>query len=46
MSKLVFTGKRPSADQHKAIHHEAHEECFIASSVKTDVRCDARDVSS
>jgi len=44
--KLVFAGKRPSADQHEAMHHEAHEECFIASSVKTDVRCEARDVTS
>jgi len=43
---LVFAGKRPSADQHNAMHHEAHEECFIASSVKTDVRCEARDVTS
>jgi organic hydroperoxide reductase OsmC/OhrA len=44
--KLVFTGKRPSADQHDAMHHEAHEECFIASSVKTNVRCEAWDVTS
>ena len=43
---LVFAGKRPSADQHKAMHHEAHEECFIASSVKTDVQCEATDVTS
>jgi organic hydroperoxide reductase OsmC/OhrA len=44
--KLVFAGKRPSADQHNAMHHEAHEECFIASSVKTDVRCEALDVTA
>jgi len=44
--KLVFAGKRPSADQHEAMHREAHEECFIARSVKTDVRCEARDVTS
>ena len=44
--RLVFAGKRPSADQHEAMHREAHEECFIASSVKTDVRCEARDVTS
>ncbi len=24
----------------RAMHHEAHEECFIANSVKTDVRCE------
>jgi organic hydroperoxide reductase OsmC/OhrA len=36
---------RPSATQHEAMHHEAHELCFIASSVKTDVRCEAVDVT-
>ena len=44
--KLVFAGKRPSADQHNAMHHKAHEECFIASSVKTDIRVEAIDVTS
>jgi organic hydroperoxide reductase OsmC/OhrA len=35
-----------SSDQHPdraeldAMHHEAHEECFIANSVLTDVRCE------
>lgn len=32
--------KRPSADELAAMHHESHEQCFIASSVKTDVRCE------
>jgi organic hydroperoxide reductase OsmC/OhrA len=31
---------RPTADEVAAMHHEAHEVCFIASSVKTDVRCE------
>jgi len=44
--KLVFAGRRPSADQHNAMHQEAHEECFIASSVKTDVRCEPTDITS
>ncbi len=36
-----FSGdKRPSADELGAMHHEAHEMCFIARSVKTDVRCE------
>ena len=30
----------PAADELIAMHHEAHEQCFIASSVKTDVRCE------
>jgi organic hydroperoxide reductase OsmC/OhrA len=32
--------KRPSIDDLEAMHHEAHEQCFIARSVKTDVRCE------
>jgi organic hydroperoxide reductase OsmC/OhrA len=35
-----FGEKRPSAADHEAMHHEAHEECYIANSVKTEVRCE------
>ena len=36
---VTFSGApRPSADEHAALHHKAHEECFIANSVKTEVR--------
>ena len=35
-----FGEKRPSATEHQALHHEAHEECYIASSVKTEVHCE------
>jgi len=36
-----FSGDpRPTADEVAAMHHEAHEVCFIASSVKSDVRCE------
>lgn len=31
---------RPRKEDVTAMHHEAHAECFIASSVKTDVRCE------
>lgn len=38
-----FVGdKRPTADEVLAMHGEAHEKCFIARSVKTDVRCEPR----
>ena len=37
--------KRPSVAEHDALHHEAHEQCFIARSVRTDVRCEAVDVT-
>lgn len=29
----------PSATEIEALHHRAHEECFIANSVRTEVRC-------
>jgi len=39
--RVSFSGeKRPTAAQHEALHHQAHEQCFIASSVKTNVRCE------
>ena len=37
--RVDFGGdKQPQPDEVAAMHHEAHEKCFIASSVKTDVR--------
>jgi len=30
----------PTRDEILQLHHEAHDECFIANSVKTDVRCE------
>lgn len=36
--KIVYGGaQRPTAAQEEQLHHEAHEQCFIANSVKTDV---------
>jgi organic hydroperoxide reductase OsmC/OhrA len=41
--KVEFSGTAlPSAEQLQAMHHQAHEECFIANSVKTEVRCEPR----
>ena len=37
---------RPTADEVAVLHHEAHEKCFIASSVKTDVRCEPAETLS
>ena len=37
---VVFSGKAPTAEQLNQLHHRSHDECFIASSVKTDVRCE------
>lgn len=39
--EVRFSGeKQPTPDEAGALHHQAHEECFIASSVKTEVRCE------
>jgi organic hydroperoxide reductase OsmC/OhrA len=35
--QIVWTGTRT---EELALHHAAHDECFIANSVKTDVRCE------
>jgi organic hydroperoxide reductase OsmC/OhrA len=36
--KIVFSGeKRPSPADEANLHHAAHEQCFIANSVKTQV---------
>ncbi|HTL67568.1 MAG TPA: OsmC family protein [Lacunisphaera sp.] len=40
---VTFSGAaRPDAAQLAALHHAAHEECFIANSVRTEVRCEPR----
>jgi organic hydroperoxide reductase OsmC/OhrA len=39
---IVFSGdSRPSASDLVALHHAAHDECYIANSVKTEVRVEA-----
>ena len=35
-------GKLPSAEELDHLHHLAHEDCFIASSVKTEIACEPR----
>jgi len=39
--EVIFSGERlPSRIEIDQMHHEAHEECFIANSVKTEVLCE------
>ena len=41
--KVDFSGaKIPTPGDVERLHHRAHEECFIASSVKSDVRIEPR----
>ena len=35
--EIVWAGSIPKAEQLTRMHHEAHESCFIANSVKTQV---------
>ena len=35
-------GKMPSREELDHLHHLAHEDCFIASSVKTEIICEPR----
>lgn len=38
---VTFSDERmPTRAELDQLHHEAHESCFIANSVKTDVRCE------
>ena len=38
---VSFVGERgPSLQQFEALHHAAHEACFLANSVRTQVRCE------
>jgi organic hydroperoxide reductase OsmC/OhrA len=39
--RITFSGERiPKKEQSDRMHHQSHEECFIANSVKTDVFCE------
>lgn len=35
-----FSGTPPSTAQHLQLHHDAHDQCYIANSVKTELRCE------
>ena len=38
---VTFSGEhQPSRDEFDQLHHKAHEECYIANSVKTEVLCE------
>ena len=39
--RIIFSGQQPDAAMLDELHHKAHEQCFIASSVKTEVTIEA-----
>jgi organic hydroperoxide reductase OsmC/OhrA len=41
--KVTFSGdKSPTPDEMQAMHHSAHEECFIAQSLKSEMNVEVR----
>jgi organic hydroperoxide reductase OsmC/OhrA len=40
---VAFAGTAPSAAELEALHARAHEECFIANSVRTKLRVESRE---
>ena len=43
---LSIAAKQGFVIDHEVMHHDAHEQCFIANSVKTTVRCEPSDVTA
>ena len=40
---VAFSGeRRPAPGEIERLHHQAHERCFIANSVKTEIACEPR----
>jgi organic hydroperoxide reductase OsmC/OhrA len=36
--KIIYSGERsPAPEDQERLHHQAHEQCFIANSIKTEV---------
>ncbi len=41
--EVVFSGTRiPGREELERLHHQAHERCFIASSVRSEIVCEPR----
>ncbi len=39
---IAFAGEQPAASDLDALHHAAHERCYIANSLKTDIVVEGR----
>lgn len=37
MPRIEYAGTAPDREQTKQLHHEAHEKCFIANSLRTEI---------
>lgn len=41
--EITYQGRRPTPAEAHDLHHEAHEQCFIANSVKTEILVEERE---
>ena len=41
--EITYDGRRPTEAERDHLHHEAHEECFIANSVTTEILVEERE---
>jgi len=39
---VTYAGRRPTEEEHAKLHEGAHDKCYIASSVKTEIAVQAR----
>ena len=44
--EISYAGAQPDADRSKHMHHRAHEVCFIANSVKTEIVVDEKSTTA
>ena len=40
--EISFAGRQPEVDELERLHHEAHERCFIANSIRSEVVVEPR----
>jgi len=41
-----YQGRVPSLEESRAMHDDSHERCFMANSVRTEVKCEPIDSAS
>jgi organic hydroperoxide reductase OsmC/OhrA len=37
LPEIRFNGREPTADELRLLHHQAHDKCFIANSLRTEI---------
>ena len=44
--EITYSGREPTATEGEQMHHAAHQVCFIANSVKTEIVVEARETAA